>query len=245
MKKKVEVEILYDKEYEKSFWGFDIRYETLKALQEFEKQFPIEFGITKISLWNSPWNTNSMFCSDRIFRLLEGETRDKVIDSLSAAFSLDVELDDYTFFKKRINTVWSDYSFAKIKDSPFELAYLCGKIDVAVEGLIKEIFYSNLSSISKKQKGVITIAFTGKMMSDFINSKNKGSAFVKDQSILMGLSSLSETPNYLLILHELGHLFGAKDSSGNSVMCNLEDVTTCKFDAKNRDLIVENIRNNY
>jgi hypothetical protein len=47
-----------DKEFEDSYWSFDIREELGEVFGEFEKQFEIRFKLAKIEKWNSVGSPN-------------------------------------------------------------------------------------------------------------------------------------------------------------------------------------------
>jgi hypothetical protein len=250
-KKVIEVELFCDKEFKDSFWHFDLERETRKALDEFEKQFPcVEFLINKISLWDSPGNDNiCLYLNHGVFRVMFGGNGDEaargLIKKIKTEAGLKIPAEDALIFEMKVGPLID--TACDRKRTP----YICGLIDREVTELIKTIIFKAFR-IDFSNKEVITIAFTGKIISDCLSDDDfdfKGVTSIEQRSILMCLSTPCATPPHLVILHELGHVFGAihppDEFEGDTVMQTSKYLNTYEFDTPNKDLIVENIKNNF
>lgn len=155
---------------DRAFKG-DVILELKKALQEFKRQFGVNFEISGVSEWSS-----------------------------------------------------SAISFHFLDLLPFR------------QRLLNMLFGHLMRDLKKKVKanGEIVVGFTGK-----IGSRHKATFGLADGNYI--LIGICQRPCSCVILHEVGHVFGADDRSDSSVMSNRTFSCTYDFSPQDREIITRSL----
>jgi len=244
MKKKkiVRVKAVQDKEFKNSYWSFDISSETRKAFEEFEQQFGIGFELINIRDWGPTDDPNIRnFPMNIIQQIPKGISVEEIIEWLIDAFRKQIGI------TLRVSREEKDDICRRLKDEP--LRYQHGFFEGRLESWLKECIFQNLEEKEPIEPEIgFTIACTGKFsVKSFWAGAVPGtsSVFTKDAYILMrNFWIWGKKPSHV-ILHEIGHLFGAKDIEDNSVvsiMTHKPKKITYKFDRKNRKIILNKLK---
>ncbi len=244
MKKKkiILVKAAQDREFKNSYWSFDIPSESARAFQEFKRQFGIGFKLTDIGKWDPIHSLRlRSFPLNLIQTIPKGVSIKEVIDYLVNACQEKIGL----FLE--IPQDEKNEIYSKLKSQP--LKYQIGFLEARLESWLKDYLFQDLEEKApiNPEIGAI-IALTGKfsIKSNWSGTVRKGNLiFTKKAYILIRNYWTSSIKPSKVILHELGHLFGAKDiedSSVVSVMTQKPEVITYEFDDKNKQIIFKKIK---
>jgi len=236
--RKIKVRMVYDDTFENSFWNFDFEKETKKALGLFEKEFGVKFEVLETLKWNSVGNDDLVLYPERSLQLLKKVPADKFVDRLTEDMITSGGLLLEKGFLQKIEEYYKELLLGKI-----EICYFMGLVRSVAHDTITYSLYQDLKKKIPKQKNEIIIAFTGKIISDFISNKNGGIAFMKENYVLMWIK-INKVAPHRIILHEIGHLFGAIHVEESSVMATNADLVD-DFDEKNKNIIRKNLFNKF
>ena len=228
---------MYDKEFSKSLWTYDLIKEFNKALREFGKRFPnVKFIIMKPSLWKSPGNTNlSTFPYSVIYKLQKKPVSSLLKDSIAIMrndLSLPVSLKT-----KSLNKINRKL---KGKKKGYVAFYIIGYM----EDFITKSFLENLNESSKKySKADFVVGFTGKICRVGDLAHNYADCGFATLNGRCGVVGAYHEP-HVAILHELCHMFGAKHSENKrSIMFPKQTGNKYSFDKKTRRAITLTLKN--
>lgn len=226
-----------DKEFKDSYWSFDIRSELAKAFREFKRQFGIDLRLKEIKDWDSIGSIDLKdFPFNFIQRISKGYTIEEIVEYLVDACKKEMGL------PIEISENEKDSICEKLNDKlP---AYQMGFLEAKLECWMQECFFRDLQIKEPISLGVgVMYAFSGKLSIQLhsMGCTKIGKIYTKEAYALIGNSSLRGTQPNRVILHELGHLFGASHTKDESVMRE-SPVSTYDFDPVNRDIIVEKIK---
>jgi len=244
MKKKkiIWIKAIQDREFKNSYRSFDISGESTRAFQEFKRQFGIGFKLTDIREWDPIRFLHiKSFPFNLIQTIPKGISIKEVIDYLVNTCQEKIGL----FLK--ISQDEKDEIYSKLRRQPLE--YQIGLLEARLEIWLKDYLFQDLEEkVPINSEIGAMIAFTGKfsIKSNWSGTVRKGNViFTKKAYILMRNFWMSSIKPSKVILHELGHLFGAKDiedSSVVSVMTQKPEVITYEFDDKNKQIILEKLK---
>jgi len=244
--KTITVRVCQDQKFLDSFWNFDIKTELIEALRSFMRQFPgIDFKMSEIKAWKSPGVDDLSLYPLSIIKQIEGPdiVNELVRGHLRSGISNSERLKYLTEEMENI--------MAEIKAGENALEYLLGFFAGRFEGDIKYAFSESLKRNLPPQEDCISIGFTGKIFRFTHAEAQKGSlgwSYINSINterplVIIGTWLNSNASPRNVILHELGHVFGANHSKEkNSVMFeetseNMSDI----FDKKNVALIRKKI----
>lgn len=229
-KKVIHVKVAIDQEFENSFWSYDIQKELKKAFREFKRQFGVKLRITEFEEWNS---IGSPFLRDSPLNIVrglpKGSSEEELIENLIKAVNKRTELplEISQEVKEKLKRV------LRRKSRAYRFGYLVGYLDYRLKGYLLE----DLARKIQRGQDEMIIGFTGKI-------------FPHEYRILAGVASqdcaligICNNPSNV-ILHEIGHVFGAKDVEDKSIrsVMNIEHTEPIyEFDEKNKEIISKNL----
>lgn len=241
-KKKIRIKAVQDRDFKNSYWSFDILSELKKSFQEFQKQFEVKFELIGIEEWESVGHSYlKSFPFNIIQTIPKGISIEEIIDYLISVYSektglpLEVSQDEKNDICKSLRK----------EPLKYQLGFLQGRL----EYWTKECLFQDLiEKIPIDSKVDAVIAFTGKLS---ITLNWCGSVPINgliSNELAYALIRnfwISSVPASKVILHEIGHLFGAQDiedTSIVSVMTQRPEVVTYDFDDVNKKIILRRIK---
>ena len=235
------VKAVQDREFKNSNWNFDIRSELTKAFQEFQRQFGVSFKLTGIGEWDSVGSPNLRdFPFNVIQTIPRGLLTEEIIEYLIGVCKKDMGLSIEVCQGERDEICSITRGHSK--------SYQLGFWESRLEYWLAECFFRDLKEKEAIDPGIgATFAFTGKIS---IWSRSIGQVktidgiFTKDAYILVGSCSRIINQPSKVILHEIGHLFGAKHKHAKyfkSVMKSGQR-STYKFDFWNKRIILKKLK---
>lgn len=239
MERTLKVLPVYDDLFKKSFWNFDIEQELNIALENFEAQFDIKFEVETLKKWNSIGSRDLSLYPEKIIRTLEKKEKKDLIDYLLKRIkstNLPLSSEEYSSMKERLLQAHEESS---------SIMHFLGFFSAVTEVFIEESLHTNLKKEFPLNEAGFVIGFTGKKFefspTDSFRSlgiARSDSIFTKDAYVLIGTWSREISPN-AVILHEIGHIFGAKHTKSSSVMYDetSKKFHPSKFDKKNKKII--------
>ena len=235
----IQVRAVQDREFKNSYWSFDIRSELTKAFQEFQRQFGVGFELTGIGEWDS---VGSPDLRDFPFNVIQMIPRrlsiEEIIEYLVGVCKKDMGV--------LLEVCQSERDEICSKMEGQSIAYQLGFWEGRLESWLKECFFRDLEKKEIMDSGIgATIAFSGKF-SIWLRSagcvKTIGGIFTKDAYILIGNCPRSSKQPSKVILHEIGHLFGAKHTKYFRSVMKSGQQSTYKFDFWNKRRILNKIK---
>lgn len=232
-KRMICVKIATDEAFQKSYWSYDIQKELRKVFREFRRQFGIGFKVTKVEEWTSIGSPDLRdFPLNVIRRLTKVGSEEQLIEKLVGEIEqLEIPWEIFQKRKERLCRA------LRRRSKTYQRGYLTGFLGARLQRCLLK---SLIEKVTKGEENTIVLGFTGKIIFPE-HYAVLGSASEKDGYALIGIS---ESPSYM-ILHELGHLFGAKhtkDESTVSVMKQYCIGLTYKFDEKNKEIIRDRLK---
>jgi len=231
--REIPVRIVVDKSFEKSYWSFDIFKEMKKVSKLFEKKFKVKLKIVKISRWKPRILSGSpVFLHELITSLgqnsLKGMMRE--FSKKLKKVGLFISREEEKLIIKKLRR----------KSIPDQLEYLVKYVaDLIIEHLLDEL------TIRFGNKNQIVIGFTGRncyLASACLKGTTIGTSYPEEKCIVIGAAVESPAK---LIAHEIGHLFGAKHTSDNTLMNPTSMAGPFRFNRKNKKIIKKYLSKNY
>lgn len=128
------------------------------------------------------------------------------------------------------------------RSAAYQLGFWEGRMDC----WLKECFFRDLQKKEVIDSGIgATIAFSGKLSiwAQLVGQVNRiGGIFTKDAYILVGIFPRSSKQPSKVILHEIGHLFGAKHTKYFRSVMRSGQRSTYKFDFWNKRIILNKLK---
>jgi len=241
-KKIIRVRAVQDEEFKNSYWSFDISSETRKAFEEFERQFGIGFELISIEDWK-PANISDIrnFPMNIIQQIPKEISTEEIIEWLIYAFRKQIGI---------ILIVSREEKYDICRSLKGEsLRYQHGFFEGRMESWLKDRIFQNLKEKEPIEPEIgFIIACTGKFSVESYWAgvvRHKASVFTKDAYILMQNFWTSGKKPSRVILHEIGHLFGAEHTRNRlvaSVMTVNSKKITYNFDRKNKKIILNKLK---
>ncbi len=230
--KMISIRPVCDEVFENSFWHYNIRNELTKATYEFTKRFGIDIGIRSVKKWSSVGSPELIsFPHSLNYKISRVESEEVLVSKVFEYVKdfLKIPLACSKFKRKRMIQNLTG------KSKRYQFYYLSSYLDRIIIDSIFEDFTAKV-----KKDADIVIGFTGKVFGvDSMRALGK-SYDLGDPYALVGIC---EKPSNV-ILHELGHIFGAKDIEDNnivSVMNSSYGLETYIFDIENSKRIAKNL----
>lgn len=237
-KKIIRVRAVQDKEFKNSYWSFDIAAELTKASQEFKKQFGVGFELTEIGDWNS---VGYPFLKDFPFN---------VIQRIPKGLSIEEVIDYLVFVCRKRMGFFVEVSQEEREDICSTIRNQCPAYQIGFwEGrlgywLLDYLFHDLKEKEPMDSEIGATIALSGKLSMWLHSSgrvRNQARIFTKEAYVLIGNTAIDNSQIAKVILHEIGHLFGAQHvRRTRSVM--KQGSLIYKFDRRNRKIIWNTIK---
>lgn len=231
-KELIPVMVAEDREFRNSYWS-DIQKELRRTFREFKRQFGIGFRVTKVKEWDSIGSPDLRdFPLNVIRRLTKVSSEEELIEKLAEEIK-QLEIPWKISQKKKERPCRS----LGRKSKTYQWEYLAGFLTARLQRCLLK---SLIEKIIKGEENEIVLGFTGKIIFPEHPGAPLGLSSKEDGYALIGIS---ESPSYV-ILHELGHLFGAehtKDESTVSVM-NQKICPTYEFDKENKKIVRANLK---
>jgi hypothetical protein len=186
------------------------------VIEKLEDEFPLRLKLLKPRKWNSAGyeNLNSiLYESVRNFkRPKPGKEKEAVNLFLKQAGSLGFSLANFEANSNNLTKALKEFL-----SGDKEKSYFLGYIMASATGFMGDFFMQDLKKKARKKNNQIVIGFTGKikfldslMPEELAGLAYRDSLWTKNAYAIIGLSM--EIPSRV-ILHELGHILGAKHSS--------------------------------
>ncbi len=229
-----------DHEFSNSYWTYDAKKESRKAFDQFEKQFPgIQFVITRIGTWNSPGSAALAAFPYNIERTLSRSSSEKkLIQGVMIACKRELKIPVKFHESEVIDEV---KQATRKRTETYRRSYIAGSLVRRAETYIHNCFLESLQGLPSRNID-LTIGFTGKMCRRTPSGRVESIGWSQIRGSYM-VVSLCNTPSYV-ILHELGHLFGAAHSDQpTSIMYREErNKKTTQFCRESKKVISQKLK---
>lgn len=237
-KREFRIKVAWDQDFKNSYFSFDVSRVLGKSFQELQRQFKIKFQLIGTEEWDSighpylndfPWNI--------IQTIPKGISAEEVIDYVISTYlektglSLEVSQDERNDIRRILER----------KSLGYRLGFLEGRLNLWAK---QSIFQDLMEKIPMDSEVNAIIAFTGKL-----SMRTCWTGSVPERALISSRDAYVLIRNFIpsptkTILHEIGHLFGARDiedTSIVSVMTQNSRTKTYDFDCVNKKIIKRRI----
>lgn len=238
-----------DSNFLDSLWYFNIEKELGIVFEHFHNQFPeVGFKHTKTLKWDSPGTDELVLYPEKIVKILKGD-----VASFPDQLVFQLKSTGLSFSKKELKETrdYFDLLIKKCQSEEYSIDYLLGLFSGIFDSLIKKSLIEHLKiCFPMNNEYDIVLAFTGKILRfgpieisrSWLGFAGSNSLFTDNAYGLIGTWSYPEISPPYVILHEFGHIFGARHcKEKNSVMFESAEESIFIFDEENKKIIRKKI----
>ncbi|MEF8847326.1 MAG: hypothetical protein V5A57_02785 [Candidatus Paceibacterota bacterium] len=228
----IPVKVVQDEEFKNSFWSYDPEEVIEQASEVFEREFGIAgFRITQRKDWDSCGSEEVVNFPENLIGKIPDCNPEEASEFLLTEFKKEIKILSEAELRELFEFV---DLFKEIDGRDRRINFLMSKLQIPLVMALLEDLIDFC-----KNKGSITVGFTGKILIANDSLKIGASTSPGENCILMGLCSDPKQA----FLHVLGHLFGAEHSEQKRSIMYPETVEREQnYNIKDRQQIVKGIQ---